>query len=54
MKIDKDYGLVSCSYELKIIAELNRKTGRKKRSKSSRGTQKRKYTRKVELGCKRK
>lgn len=53
MKIDKDYGLVSCSYELKIMAELNRKTGRKKRSKSPRGKQKRKYTRKVELGCKR-
>ena len=53
MKIDKDYGLVTCSYDLKIIAELNRKTGRKKRSKSLRGMQKRKYTRKVELGCKR-
>lgn len=53
MKIDRNYGLVSCGYELKIIAELNRKTSRKKRSKSSRGTQKRKYTRKVELGCKR-
>ena len=53
MKIDKDYGLVSCSYELKIIAELNRKTSRKKRSKSPRQTHKRKYTRKVELGCKR-
>lgn len=51
MKIDKDYGLVSCGYELKIIAELNRKTGRKKRSKSLRRTHKRKYTRKVELGC---
>ena len=53
MKIDKDYGLVSCGYELKIIAELNRKTSRKKRSKSLRGTQKRKYTREIELGCKR-
>lgn len=53
MKIDKNYGLVSCGYELKIIAELNRKASRKKRSKSLRRTQKRKYTRKVELGCKR-
>lgn len=51
MKIDKNYGLVSCGYELKIIAELNRKTGRKKRSKSPRGAQKRKYTREIELGC---
>ncbi len=49
MKIDKDYGLVSCGYELKIMAELNRKTSRKKRSKNLRRTQKRKYTRKVEL-----
>lgn len=53
MKIDKNYGLVSCGYELKIIAELNRKTSRKKRSKSLRGKQKRKYTREIELGCKR-
>lgn len=53
MKIDKDYGLVSCGYELRIIAELNRKTKRKKRSKSLRETQKRKYTREIELGCKR-
>ena len=52
MKIDKNYGLVSCGYELKIIAELNRKTSRKKRSKSLRRTQKRKYTREVDLGCK--
>lgn len=53
MKIDKNYGLVSCGYELKIIAELNRKTGRKKRTKSPRGKRKRKYTREIELGCKR-
>lgn len=53
MKIDKDYGLVSCGHELKIIAELNRKTGRKKRSKSLKRTHKRKYTREIELGCKR-
>ena len=53
MKIDKNYGLVSCGYELRIIAELNRNTKRKKHSKSLGETQKRKYTRKVELGCKR-
>ncbi|GET09039.1 hypothetical protein SY111_16630 [Ligilactobacillus agilis] len=53
MKIDKDYGLVSCSYELRIIADLNRKTSRKKRSKNLKRTHKRRYTREIELGCKR-
>ena len=51
MKIDKNFGLVSGGYELKLIAKLNRKL--KKKPKHKRDRKKRKYTREIELGCKR-
>lgn len=50
MKIDKDFGLVSGGYELKLIADLNRKLKKKPR-KRKRDRKKRKYTREVDLGC---
>lgn len=52
MKIDKNFGLVSGGYELKLIAKLNRKVKKQPR-KHKRDRKKRKYTREVDLGCKR-